>query len=171
MGRSSMVRGGGALLLSVFLVACAGAGWKQVQVAPTYHAPKQLKVAIAAQSTTEHSAEAMAQLQASLIERLASRGIAATVVTAPNESSDANVTIVEWNQGSRALRWLGFGGGRGTVVVLVKSPSADGHGGLEGNATGWVQGGWFGGSSYNAAQEAGHLIADSIASGKAVAQK
>jgi hypothetical protein len=171
MGRSLTVSGRGVLLFSVFLLGCAsGAEWKQVQVAPTYQAPKTLKVAVSLQTQTQNSAEALAQLQGFLVERLASRGITATIVAAPTESSDANVTIAEWNQGSRALRWLGFGG-KGTVVVLVKSPSADGQGNLEGNASGWVRGGWFGGSSYKATQEAGYLIADAIASGKAVAEK
>jgi hypothetical protein len=152
------------------LLGCAGAGWKQVQVAPSYQPPKELKVAMAVQTQTQNSAEAMMELQSALVSRFASRGIKATVVPA-TEASQANVTIVEWNQGSRALRWLGFGGGKGTVTVLVKSMSADGQPGLEGNAQGWVKAGWFGGSSYNATQEAAYLIADSIASGKAEIEK
>jgi hypothetical protein len=51
--------------------------------------------------------------------------------------------------------------------VLVKSPSDDGHAGLEGTARGWVKGGFFGGSSDVAATEAGHLIAEAIATGQA----
>jgi hypothetical protein len=165
MERSSAVRASMILGLSALMAGCAGAAWKQVQVSPTYQPPKQIKVAVVGQSQTEHSQDAVQHLQSALADGLAAQGITATFIAAPSGAPQADVSVVEWNQGSRALRWLGFGG-EGTIIVLVKSPSADGQSGLDGTVRGFVKSGYFGGSSYNSAVEAGHLIANSIATGK-----
>jgi hypothetical protein len=157
--------------VSAVLAGCAGAEWQQVTVAPGYKAPKQLKVALASQSTSENSEGAMKALQEAMTETLADKGITATFVAAPSGPPDSSMSVAEWDQGSRVLRWLiGFGAGTGTIVVSVKSPSADGQPGLDGTARGWIRSGWFGGSSYQAATEAGHLIAEAIITGQAKAK-
>lgn len=156
---------------SALVMGCAGAEWQQVTVSPTYQAPKQVKVALATQAATQNSDGATQALQAAMAETFASKGITATFVAPPVGPPDGSMSVAEWNQGSRALRWLvGFGAGEGTIVVSVKSPSADGQPGLDGTARGWVRGGFFGGSSYDAATEAGHLIAKAIITGKAKAK-
>jgi hypothetical protein len=147
---------------------CAGASWQKVQVSKSYQAPKQLKVALVTEASGENTAVAVQAMQAALADGLASKGIHATFIAAPTGESEANVTIAEWDPGSRALRYLiGFGAGTGSIIVRVKSPSAVGQGKLEGSAKGWVKGGFFGGSSDIAATEAGKLIAEAIATGKA----
>ena len=160
-----------ALGVSALLAGCAGAEWQQVTVAPNYQAPKQVKVAIISQSTSENSAGALEALQAAMADTLSGKGIQATFVAPPAGPPDGDVSVAEWNQGSRALRWLiGFGAGEGTIIVKVKSPSADGQAGIDGTARGWIRSGFFGGSSYTAATEAGHLIAKAIITGKAKAK-
>jgi hypothetical protein len=156
---------------SALVAGCAGAEWQQVTVSPTYQAPKQLKVALVMQSAAQNADGAMQALQAAMADTFSSKGINATFVAAPGGPPDGNMSVAEWNQGSRALRWLiGFGAGEGTIVVSVKSPSADGQPGVDGTARGWVRGGFFGGSSYDAATQAGHLIAKAIITGKAKAK-
>lgn len=168
MSKSSVLRVCVVLGLSASLLGCvSGAAWTKVQVAPSYQAPKELKVALVAESTAQHTAEAMAHLKAALSKGLASKGINATFVDAPTGGVESTLTVVDWNQGSRALRaFVGFGSGEGSIVVVVKSPSADGQAGLDGTARGFVKGGTFGGSSYNSAVEAGHFIAKAIATGE-----
>jgi len=151
----------------VFVAGCAGAEWQKVSVAPAYQVPKQLKVSLVAEASTDTTPAALAAMQSALAERLASKGITATFVSAPSGQPQADLTIAEWDPGSRALRWLvGFGAGKGSVVVVVKSPSADGRPGVEGIVNGWVKGGFFGGTSEIAATQAGQLIAEAIATGK-----
>lgn len=148
------------------MAGCSGAEWQQMKVSPTYRAPRSLKVSLVLEGRGEHSAEATQVMQQALAESLATKGISATFVSAPGDGAIANLTVTGWDQGTRALRWLWPGAGEGWIVVLVKSPSADGNAGLDGTARGWVRSGWFGGNSYNAAAEAGHLIAEAIATGK-----
>jgi hypothetical protein len=167
MTRFSSARWCVVVAVSLVVAACAGAEWRRVAVAPTYHAPRQLRVTLVAQASTEHSAEALQVMQEALADGLASNGITASFGPAPDDQPQASVTLAQWDQGSRALRYfVGFGTGEGSIVVFVKSPSADGQVGVEGEARGWVKGGMFGGSSYNAASEAGHLIAEAIATGR-----
>ena len=153
-----------AMAVAMAASGCSGAEWQQMKVAPAYRAPRTLKVALMSDGRSEHSAEAVQVMQQALAEGLANRGIVAMFVAAPVEGAVANLTVTGWDQGVRALRWLWPG--EGWIVVLVKSPSADGSLGLDGMARGWVRSGWFGGSSYNAASEAGHLIAEAIATGR-----
>jgi hypothetical protein len=168
MRKSGSIRACGMLVFAAFLGGCAGASWQKVEVAPGYQPPKELKIAMVGQSSSQHAAEALQALQASIEEGLKSHKITATFVTAPSGPPEAGMTVVEWDQGSKVLRWLiGFGAGEGAILVQVKSPSADGQAGLDGTARGWVKGGWFGGDSYASAVEAGHLIAKAIATGKA----
>jgi uncharacterized protein DUF4410 len=171
MQKLSVARWFVVLGFSALMAGCAGAEWQQVTVAPNYQAPKQLKVALVSASGAQNSEGAMQALQAAMADTLSSKGINATFVPAPSGPPDGNMSVAEWNQGSRALRWLiGFGAGEGTIVVSVKSPSADGQPGVDGTARGWVRGGFFGGSSYEAAKEAGVLIAKAIITGKAKAK-
>ena len=171
MQKLSVARWCVVLGFSALMAGCAGAEWQQVTVSPTYQPPKQLKVALALQSNTENSAGAMQALQTAMADTFADKGIAATFVAPPSGPPDGSMSVAEWNQGSRALRWVvGFGAGEGTIVVSVKSPSADGQPGVDGTARGWVRSGWFGGSSYEAATQAGHLIAKAIITGKAKAK-
>jgi hypothetical protein len=151
----------------VLVAGCAGASWTQVQVSPAYQPPKAVTVTVLVQATKAHSAEAGQALQTALGEGLEGAGIKATFVPAAEGATQGDVTVAEWDQGSRALRWIGFGMGEGSIVVVVKTPSADGQAGLQGTARGWVKGGAFGGDSYESAVEAGHLIAKAIATGKA----
>jgi hypothetical protein len=152
--------------LGVAASGCSGAEWQQMKVAPAYRAPRTLKVALVSESRGETSSEAVQVMQEALVEGLASRGIVATFVAAPADGAITNLTVASWDEGVRALRWLWPGAGEGWIVVLVKSPSADGRLGLDGTARGWVRSGWFGGSSLNAASEAGRLIAEAIATGR-----
>ena len=154
---------------SALLVGCSGTTWSQVQTTPNYQAPKQMKVVVLVQAQGEEIADAVKELKASLAGELKSKGIAATIVDAPDGTPAAELNVVEWDPGSRGLRWLvgGFGAGEGHILVVVKSPSADGQPGYTGTARGFVKAGWFGGSSMNSASEAGYSIADAIATGKA----
>lgn len=152
--------------VGVLAAGCSGAEWQQMKVVQAYRAPRTLKVALVSESRGESSDEAVRAMQEALAEGLASRGIAATFVAGPADGAVANVTVARWDEGVRALRWLWPGAGEGWIVVVVKSPSADGRIGLDGTARGWVRSGWFGGSSLNAASEAGRLIAESIATGR-----
>jgi hypothetical protein len=167
MTTSSFARSLAVMGLSALLVGCAGTTWSQVQTAPGYQAPKQAKVVIMVQTQGEYLPEAVQELKASLASELASRKITATFQENPDGTPMTELRVVEWDQGSRGLRWLGFGGGEGHILVVVKSPSADGQPGYSGTARGYVKNGSFGGSSLNAASEAGAAIAQAIATGKA----
>jgi hypothetical protein len=166
MTTSSFARSLAVMGLSALLVGCAGTTWSQVQTAPGYQAPKQAKVVIMVQTQGEYLPEAVQELKASLASELASRKITATFLENPDGTPLTEVRVVEWDQGSRFARWFGFGG-EGHILVAVKSPSADGQPGYGGTARGWVKHGWYGGSSLNAASEAGVAIAEAIATGKA----
>ena len=166
MTTSSFVRSLAVMGLSALLVGCAGTTWSQVQTAPGYQAPKQAKIVVVVQAQGEYLPEAVAELKASLASELKSRKITATFVEAPDGTPMTEVNIVEWDMGSRGLRWINIGG-EGHMLVVVKSPTADGQPGYSGTARGWVKSGWFGGSSLNAASEAGVAIATAIATGKA----
>ena len=124
---SSLARSLAVMALSALLVGCAGTTWSQVQTAPGYQAPKQAKVVILVQASGEGLAEAVAELKASLASELSSKGITTTFVQAPDGTPMTEVTVAEWDPGSRGLRWLGFGGGEGHVIVVVKSPTAAGQ--------------------------------------------
>ncbi|MES1165174.1 MAG: hypothetical protein ABUR63_05420 [Verrucomicrobiota bacterium] len=148
------------------LAGCSGAQWQNVQVSPAYQPPKEVQIAVVARATSVHTAEAVQTLQSVLASALAGRGITAKFVPAPTGAPGAHIDVVEWDQGVRALRWLGFGGGQGHIVVMVNSASADGQQGVNGTARGYVRGGFAGGSAYDSASEAGQLIARTIATGK-----
>jgi hypothetical protein len=158
------------LVLGVGLLAagCAGATWKQAQIAPGYQAPKKLNVAIVVQATGEEVGPAVQQMRDTLSAELRDRGIVATFSEGPLNSASAELNVVEWERGSQALRWLlFFGAGEGSMVVVVKSPSSDGQPGLNGQVRGWVRGGTFGGKAAEAASRAGRSIGQAIATGKA----
>jgi hypothetical protein len=161
MNRASLARGLMVIGFAAAGIGCSGTTWQRVQVNPGYQPPKEVKVALVAQSGGEHLTEATQELQQALADEFAAQGVKATFVP-PAEMPSTELSVVEWDQGSRALRWLGFGGGEGHIVVVVKS----GGGALDGQARGFVRSGWFGGSSYNAAIDAGHHIARTISTGK-----
>jgi hypothetical protein len=155
-----------AVAFSLLSFGCAGTEWQKVQVAPGYQAPKQLKVSIMVQVDSDHVQEAVAAFQQALSAELTSRGITAEFIKGAADPTSSQLSVVEWNQGVRALRWLGFGG-EGHILVMVKSLSGNGQPGIDGHARGWVRGGAFGGASYNAAIEAGRAIGKAIATGTA----
>jgi hypothetical protein len=131
-----------------------------VTIDPDYRPPKRVTVTVIARSSLKEVSDI---LSASIVERLNSEGVEATLVSENNQTPDALVSVGKWDPGSQSLRWLvGFGSGKGQITVVVDQGL-----GVKGTAEGWVTGGWFGGSSDNAVVAAGHLIADTIATGKA----
>jgi hypothetical protein len=155
------------LIGGVFLVGCAGAEWQDVRVASGYQPPGLVTVAVVGQGSGAESNETLEALQAAIADELFEHGIKANFVPLANPPPRADVTIVEWDPGSKALRWLvGFGAGKGELLVLVRSQSRDGQPGVEGTVHGWVNSGWLGGSMNDAADEAGHLIGATIATGR-----
>jgi hypothetical protein len=167
MTTSSFARAFAVLGFSALLVGCSGTQWSQVQTAPAYQAPKQIKVAIVVQAKGDESLKDAAQsLKDALTKELTAKGITPTFVPAPDGTPAAELTVAEWDEGSRALRWLGFGG-EGHIIVIVKSPSSDGQPGFSGTARGYIKSGWYGGSSLISAEEAGTAIGTAIATGKA----
>ena len=138
-----------------------------MHVAPGYQPPGLVTVAVVGQASGAESNEALEVLQSAIGDELFDHGIKANFIPAPNGPPRVDVTVVEWDPGSKALRWLvGFGAGQGEIMVVVRSQSRNGGPGVEGTAHGWVNGGWFGGNASDAAAEAGHLIGETIATGK-----
>jgi hypothetical protein len=168
MAETSSVRWILVVGVGLLAVGCAGATWKQAQIAPGYQAPKKLNVAIVVQATGEEVGPAVQLMRDNLEAELRDRGIAATFSEGPPDPATAELNVVEWDRGSQALRWLlFFGAGEGSMVVVVKSPSSDGQPGLNGQIRGWVRGGAFGGKAAEAACRAGQSIGKAIATGKA----
>jgi hypothetical protein len=98
-----------------------------------------------------------------LVDELASAGIQGSIVSEANGAAEANLTVGSWQPGSQGLRWLiGFGAGKGEIVVSVDTATI----GIEGSVHGWVTGGLFGGDDENSARAAGHLIGRTIVSGR-----
>jgi hypothetical protein len=156
-----------ALTACVFLVGCAGAEWQRVQVARDYQPPGLVTVAVVGQGSGAASNEALEALQTAIADELFDHGIKANFVPIPNPPPRADLTVVECDPGSKALRRLvGFGVGRGEILVVVSSQSRDGQPGIDGTVHGWVDGGWFGGTINDAAEEAGQLIGETIATGR-----
>ena len=166
MKQASLLRALLVVGFSASLVGCAGTTWSQVQTTPGYQAPKQVKVVVTVQAQGEEIADAVKELKSSLVSELKSKGITGTILDLSDGTPTTELNVVEWDQGSRGLRWLGFGGGEGHILVVVKSPTANGQPGYSGTARGYVKSGWFGGASVNSAIEAGIAIADAIATGK-----
>src|SRR5690348_13745982 len=139
------------------LVGCSGASWQKLQVDSPYEVPKRLTIAVVQGPATD---DAFNALTSAMVDELSGRGIKATIVS-ESDRPDATVSIVEWDGGSRGLRWfLGFGAGEGEVSVNVASV------GVEGRAHGWVAGGFFGGSDEDSADAAGRKIAYTLATGQ-----
>src|SRR6187431_2149351 len=80
MQKLSVARWCQVLGFSALVAGCAGAEWQQVTVSPTYQPPKQVKVALASQSPTQNSDQAMQALQEAMADTFASKGITATFV-------------------------------------------------------------------------------------------
>jgi len=165
MNRCSMAFGVVIFGFAALLVGCAGTTWQHIQVPPGYQPPKEVTVALVVQANGEHLAEAVEELHRALADQFASEGIHATFVPGVEAMPSTELSVVEWDQGVRALRWLGFGG-EGHIVVVVKSAAGSGQPGLDGQVRGYVRSGWFGGNSYNSAVEAGQTIAKTIATGR-----
>lgn len=155
------------LLLTVMLFGCSVTTWSQVQSAPGYQPPKRVAVAILVQTAGEGLDEALREFQNSLTAELKSRGIAAVFVDRPMAARTAHLQIVQWNKGSRWLRYWMSAAGEGTMDVFVQVSSAEGQPEFSGLARGHVNGGWFGGSCLNAASAAAAGIAEAIATGTA----
>lgn len=148
-------------------MGCAGAEWQDVHVAPGYQPPGLVTVAVVGQGSGATSNETLEALQTAIADELFEHGIKANFVPLANAPPRADVNVVEWDPGSKALRWLvGFGAGKGELLVVVRSQSRNGQPGVEGTAHGWVNSGWLGGTMNDAAEEAGHLIGETIATGR-----
>jgi hypothetical protein len=166
MNHHLLVRSFSTVIACVLLVACAGAEWQDIRVAQGYQPPGLVTVAVVGQGSGATSNETLEILQTAIADELFDHGIKANFVQLANPPPRADVTVVEWDPGSKALRWLvGFGAGKGEILVVVRSQSRNGQPGIEGTAHGWVNGGWFGGSMNDAAEKAGHLIGVTIATG------
>jgi hypothetical protein len=165
MNRWSVGRGLAVVSFVALLAGCSGAEWQRVQVTPGYQPPKEVKIAVVTQATGPNMDDAIIELREALADEFAAQGVKATFVEKAADVPSAELSVVEWDRGVRALRWLGFGG-EGHIVIIVKSGAAAGQPGLDGQSRGFVRSGWFGGSSYNAATYAGHQIARTIATGK-----
>jgi hypothetical protein len=148
----------GVLLGSLLLLGCAGADWKKVDVASGYKAPKEVTVVLKSSADGKGHEEAFATLKQAMADTFADHDVKAKFVESSGEA-ETDISMVEWDPGNRALRWLGFGGA-GRVLVVVKST------GVNGSAEGWINSGSFGGDANNAAEEAGVLIAETIATGQ-----
>ncbi len=123
-----------------------------------YQPPKELTIAIEAPRSMKEESDA---LRSALVGDLDDRGIKATVI---HESigSDADLSVVKWDPGSRTMRWLiGFGEGKAELLLRVQTAF-----GVDGVMYGWVTGGGFGGDPANAAEAAGHALAYTIATGQ-----
>lgn len=147
------------------LAACSGASWQNIRVPPSYQAPKEMRIAVVNATNSYHSPEATQAVADALSDCLRREGIKVTIVPAPT-GIEPLVSVVQWNQGQRALRWLTLGGGRATIVVVLQTP-LNAPAGVTGTAHGYLSGGWFGGDSLTAAEEAGELIGKALATGKA----
>ena len=159
MSASNWASARGLVLGSLLLAGCAGAAWKEVKVDPGYKPPKELTIVISDEGKAEGHEEALDTLKTTLAEELEDNDIKAKFASGGDPGAD--VTVVEWDPGNRALRFfVGFGAGKGTILVKVQSP------GISGAAEGWVQSGAWGGSATDAAEEAGALIAEAIATGE-----
>lgn len=159
MSASNWASARGLVLGSLLLVGCAGAAWKDVKVEPGYKPPKSLNIVISDEGKAEGHEEALETLKSTLAEELEDSDIKATFSNGGDTGAD--VTVVEWDPGNRALRFfVGFGAGKGTILVKVQSP------GISGSAEGWVQSGAWGGNAADAAEEAAVLIAEAIATGE-----
>jgi hypothetical protein len=143
------------------LVGCSGASWRSVRIDSEYQPPARLAVVVVAPPGLQTVSNALAS---GIMDGLASRHIPATLIMDGSEAPDARLAVVKWDPGSRGLRGMvGFGAGKGEVYVSVEATAL----GLEGTAHGWVTGGWWGGADENSAAAAGHLIAETIATGRA----
>jgi hypothetical protein len=139
------------------LLGCSGASWQNLQIDAPYEVPKRLTVAVVQGPATDEAFEA---LTSALVDELSSRGVNTTIVT-ESDRPDVTVSIVQWDGGSRGLRWfIGLGAGEGEVSVDVASD------GVDGRAHGWVAGGFFGGSDEDSAEAAGREIGYTLASGQ-----
>jgi len=152
-----------AWVISALLLGCSGASWRSVDINSGYQPPRAVNVTI---SVAAKDSEVGKALVSALVEELNDHGIEATVVSGTSGRPEASVSIVKWNPGSRGLRWVGFGSGKGEIVVEV-----GGSVGVEGTADGWVKGGFFGGDAENAAIAVGQLIGETIATGRGEASK
>ena len=88
-----------------WLGACSGASWQSVRVPQGYVPPREIKIAVVSRTNAYHVTEATEALATAVVSGLESEGIKATVVPAPT-GAEPLVSVVEWNQGHRALRWL-----------------------------------------------------------------
>lgn len=155
------------LLAMVMLFGCTGATWKHVRNAPAYQAPKAIAVAISVETAGEGLDEALGEFYLTLASELKSLGIAATMVERPPAASSAELRIIQWNKGSRWLRYWMDAAGEAYMVVMVRIASAEGRPGFSGVVRGHVNGGWFGGHHANAGEYAAAAIVKAIATGKA----
>jgi hypothetical protein len=150
----------------VLSFGCTGATWKHVRNAPGYQAPKAIAVAILVETAGEGLDEALREFHLTLASELKSLGIAATLVERPLAANSAELRIIQWNKGSRWLRYWMDAAGEAYMVVMVRISPAEGRPGFSGVVRGHVNGGWFGGNHANAGEYAAAAIAKAIATGR-----
>ena len=145
------------MVLATLLLGCSGAEWQQVEIEDGYQPPQVVRVSVAA---PPHLQEVRQVFEAALLDELDDEGIRASLVPASSSQADASVTIHKWNPGERGLRWICACAGKGEIFVELSSL------GIDGDARGYVAGGFFGGDSHNSATAAASLIAETIAKGQ-----
>jgi hypothetical protein len=162
----SFVRFVAAMGFVTLFVGCANTGstWSHARTASDYQAPQKLKVSVVVQTQGEDLGNAVQELKSSLRSELKSRGIQATFADRADGSPMTELRVIEWTAGSRWKRYWRDDDGEGHIVVVVKSPSANGQPGFNGTVRGYVvAGAWYGGSAMISASEAGLAIAKAIA--------
>jgi hypothetical protein len=105
-----------------------------------------------------------------LQDELANQGVEAFVTVSPQKPPAAprfDLHVADWDPGSRFARWaIGFGAGQATMLVEVAYVGEDDRKRNIGELEGWLNGGFLGGESVDAADEAGREVALAIASGQ-----
>ena len=149
--------------MCLLLVACAMASWQSIDVAPGYKAPKRLTIHISGPAQWSEVTRALSE---ALLQELASEDIVGTLIEGNGQKTDVEVSIEDWDKGSRALRWVASGAAGAARMEVQVTYSADGRLLVDGHAVGRINAGFFGGSATDAARAAGKLIAEALATGE-----
>jgi hypothetical protein len=172
MGGLGTIRAAAATVALTALGCTSGADWHSLRSAQNYAPAGSVHVQFLTPSWEHVEREAYDALAFTTMDALSNYGIAATLWHHPSPPPPPAVLIgiESYDRGSRGLRWLcgGFGCGEAVIFVLVdvRGPP-HGQPVLLGRVEGWVRGGWVGGSSVSAAEQAGQAIACIVARGSA----
>lgn len=142
-----MVRSVACLVLASISLGCgASAGWKDVQVAPSYERPREVTLKVLASP----EAGDVAALELAIVDAFGKLDIHATPLDEENAKPNLRVVIEKWGPGSRdARRGLnaagvvvglpGLGGlAAGEIVVDVRVVRASGEPIIQGKARSFV---------------------------------